>query len=114
MTAVAHKMEEGEYDERQRRDIVSGEIMPENRLIRFAAGPDGTVVPDVAAKLPGRGLWVEASRKSVTIAAEKKLFARAAKANVHATGDLAARTEQALVTRMLGDLGLARRSGALT
>ena len=113
MAAVARKMEEDDTMGRERRDIVTGEVMPENRLIRFAAAPDGTVVPDVAAKLPGRGLWVEASRRAVTIAVEKKLFARAAKANVHATADLAARTEQALVARMLGDLGLARRSGAL-
>ena len=47
---------------RERRDIVSGEIMPEARLIRFVAAPDGAVVPDVAASLPGRGLWVSASK----------------------------------------------------
>ncbi len=87
--------------------------MPDSRLVRFVAAPDGQVVPDVAAKLPGRGLWVTATRKAVTQAVEKKLFARAAKANVAAGADLAERTEKALVTRMLGDLGIARRSGAL-
>ena len=61
MRAVAKKLEEDENDLRERRDIVSGEVMPEHRLIRFVAAPDGTIVPDVAAKLPGRGLWVEAS-----------------------------------------------------
>ena len=99
--------------QRERRCIVSGEIMPDSQLVRFVAAPDGQVVPDVAAKLPGRGLWVTATRKAVTLAVEKKLFARAAKANVAATADLAERTEKALVTRMLGDLGIARRSGAL-
>ncbi len=99
--------------QRERRCIVSGEIMPDSQLVRFVAAPDGQVVPDVAAKLPGRGLWVSATRKAVTLAVEKKLFARAAKANVAATADLAERTEKALVTRMLGDLGIARRSGAL-
>jgi uncharacterized protein len=114
MTKAATKMdEEDAMHDRERRDIVSGEVLPEARLVRFVAGPDGTVVPDVAAKLPGRGLWVEASRKAVTIAVEKKLFARAAKAQVTATADLADRTEQALLARMIGDLGLARRSGAL-
>lgn len=113
MTAVANKMDEMDYDGRERRDIVSGEILPENRLVRFVAGPDGVVVPDVAAKLPGRGLWVEASRKSLAIAVEKKLFARAAKQQVTATADLGERTEKALIARMIGDLGLARRSGAL-
>ena len=113
MTAVAHKMEETEHGSRERRDIVSGTIMPDSRLIRFVASPDGVVVPDVAAKLPGRGLWVEASRDAVNKAVEKKLFARAAKAAVTADADLAARAEKALVTRMLGDLGIARRSGQL-
>jgi predicted RNA-binding protein YlxR (DUF448 family) len=124
MTAAAHKMKEEEHaaralepgargESRERRDIVSGEILPEHRLIRFVATPDGQIVPDVAARLPGRGLWVEASRKSIAVAIEKKLFARAAKANIAAGGDLLERTEKALVTRMLGDLGLARRSGAL-
>jgi len=101
-------------DMRERRDIVTGEIMPESRLIRFVAGPDGVVVPDVAAKLPGRGLWVEARRAAITTAVEKKLFSRAAKAQVTATADLPERTEKALLVRILGDLGLARRSGALT
>ena len=98
---------------RQRRDIVSGEVLPENRLVRFVADPDGNMVPDVGAKLPGRGVWVQASRAAIAKAVEKKLFARAAKAQVVATPDLADRTEKALVTRMLGDLGIARRSGAL-
>jgi hypothetical protein len=110
---MAHKMEDDEHDDRQRRDLVTGEIMPEHRLIRFVAAPDGTIVPDVAAKLPGRGLWVEATRKAITMAVEKKLFARAAKMQVSATADLAERAEKALVTRILGDLGIARRSGTL-
>jgi hypothetical protein len=100
-------------DARERRDIVSGEVLPEHRLLRFVAGPDGVVVPDVAAKLPGRGLWVEASKTAIAKAVEKKLFSRAAKAQVTATADLVERAEKALVTRMLGDLGIARRSGAL-
>ena len=134
MIEAAHKMEETERgsrapgageardqdvtkgsraDARERRDIVSGEIMPDNRLLRFVADPDGQIVPDVAAKLPGRGLWVEASRDAINKAVEKKLFARAAKAQVTAVPDLSARAEKALVARMLGDLGIARRSGAL-
>jgi predicted RNA-binding protein YlxR (DUF448 family)/ribosomal protein L30E len=113
MTAMAKEMDEVEAMGRERRCIVSGEVMPDSRLVRFVAAPDGQVVPDVAAKLPGRGLWVTATRKAVTQAVEKKLFARAAKANVTADAGLADRTEKALAGRMLGDLGIARRSGAL-
>jgi hypothetical protein len=106
-------MEETEHGSRERRDIVSGEVLPESRLLRFVAGPDGHVVPDVSAKLPGRGLWVEASRAAVQTAVDKKLFARAAKAQVSADADLAQRAEKALVARILGDLGIARRAGQL-
>ncbi len=113
MGEAAHTLDEDEAMGRERRDIVSGEIMPETRLIRFVAAPDGVVVPDVAAKLPGRGLWVEATRAAIGTAVDKKLFARAAKAQVKATADLADRAEKALLARMLGDLGLARRAGAL-
>ena len=113
MTAAARKMTEDDHDGRERRDIVSGEVMPESRLIRFAFAPEGTVVPDVAARLPGRGAWVAASRDAIAAAVAKKLFSRAAKEAVTAGADLPGRTESALVARMLGDLGIARRSGAL-
>lgn len=98
---------------RERRDIVSGEILPAGRLLRFVASPDGRVVPDVSAKLPGRGLWVQSSSAAIAKAIEKNLFSRAAKARLVADADLALRAEKALVSRMLGDLGLARRSGVL-
>jgi len=123
MSLAARKMDEdeamrerridGASRSRERRCIATGEIMPDNRLVRFVLAPDGQVVPDVAAKLPGRGLWVTATRNAIGEAVEKKLFSRAAKAQAAASPDLADRTEKALVARMVGDLGLARRSGAL-
>jgi predicted RNA-binding protein YlxR (DUF448 family) len=99
--------------ENERRCIVWGEVMPAHRLIRFVADPDGKIVPDVAARLPGRGAWVTASRAAIREAVQKKLFARALKAPVTAGDDLATRTEKSLVARILGDLGLARRAGNL-
>lgn len=99
---------------RERRDIVSGEVMDEARLVRFVPGPDGTVVPDLARKLPGRGLWVAADRGSVETAAKKNLFARAAKAKLSAPADLADQVERLLTRRVLDGLGLARRAGDLT
>ena len=101
-------------NDRERRDIVSGEVMDEARLIRFVAGPDGTVVPDLARKLPGRGLWVCAERASVETAARKGLFSRAAKAKLTAAPDLADQVESLLKRRLLSALGLARRGGDLT
>jgi uncharacterized protein len=98
---------------RERRCIVTGEVLPEARLLRFAVAPDGTVVPDVEAKLPGRGLWASAERTVIAKAAAKNLFAKAAKAPAKAGLDLADRAEGRLVDRILGLLGLARRAGEL-
>ncbi|MFZ5721350.1 MAG: RNA-binding protein [Pseudomonadota bacterium] len=99
---------------RERRDVVSGEVMEEARLIRFVAGPDGAVVPDLARKLPGRGIWVAADRASVTTAAKKGLFARSARAQLKAPADLAGQVEHLLKARLLAALGLARRAGDIT
>ena len=99
---------------RQRRDLVSGVVMDEARLIRFVAGPEGIVVPDLARKLPGRGLWVAAERTAVETAARKGGFSRSAKTRLIAPADLADQVERLLLRRVLDGLGLARRAGELT
>jgi predicted RNA-binding protein YlxR (DUF448 family) len=99
--------------DRERRDLVSHEVMDESRLIRFVAGPDGQVVPDLGRKLPGRGLWVEASRASVEAAVKKNGFTRAAKTKLTPPADLADVIERLLARRCLDQLGLARREGVL-
>lgn len=115
MATPATKAEASATDNaRERRDIVSGEVRDEAALIRFVAGPDGAVTPDLARKLPGRGLWVAADRASVETAAKKGLFSRAAKAKLSARPDLADQVEQLLKRRLLSGLGLARRAGDLT
>jgi hypothetical protein len=102
-----------EPPERERRDLVSGEVTPEARLIRFVAGPGGEVVPDLARKLPGRGLWVAATREALDVAVKKGLFSRAAKTGLTASPELPDLVERLLVRRCLEQLGLARREGAL-
>jgi predicted RNA-binding protein YlxR (DUF448 family) len=98
---------------RERRCIATGQVLPESRLIRFVAGPEGTAVPDLGADLPGRGLWLTADRSTLERAVARNLFSKAAKAKIHAELDLPARVEGLLVTRMQNYLGLARRSGTL-
>jgi predicted RNA-binding protein YlxR (DUF448 family)/ribosomal protein L30E len=98
---------------RERRCIVTGEVLPEARLLRFALAPGGEIVPDVEAKLPGRGMWVRSERAAIAQAVAKRLFAKAAKAQVRAGADLPERAEARLVERILGHLGLARRAGEL-
>ena len=78
-TSSAH---EGERRGRERRCVATGETLPEAALIRFALAPDGVVTPDVAAKLPGRGVWVRADRASLEMATRKGGFARGFKEKV--------------------------------
>jgi len=64
--------------------IVTGDSGAPERMIRFVVGPDGDVVPDLARRLPGRGMWVRAERSAVEQAVAKKAFSRAARAAVEA------------------------------
>jgi hypothetical protein len=98
---------------RERKCIVAGEVLPDARLIRFVPGPDGSVVPDLARKLPGRGVWVEATRAAVDQAAAKNLFSRAAKMKLTVPADLSDLIERLSAKRCLDGLGLARREGGL-
>ena len=82
-------------------------------LLRFVAGPDGSVVPDIKRNLPGRGCWVTADRAHVEQAAKRKLFARALKAEVGIPADLGDMVDRLLAQAALGALGLARKAGAV-
>lgn len=82
-------------------------------MIRFVLSPEGEVVPDLAAKLPGRGAWVVADRAAIDAAAKKGLFARALEAPAKAPKDLADRIEALLQRRLLELLGQARGAGGL-
>ncbi|SDE46987.1 RNA-binding protein [Rhodospira trueperi] len=94
-----------------RRCIVTRDCRPKSDLLRFVLDPDGQVVPDVDRRLPGRGLWLSPSRDVVEMAAQKRLFARAARRAVTVPADLADRVEALLTRRCLDTLGLARRAG---
>jgi len=95
----------------ERRCLASGEVRPKRALIRFVAAPDGSVVPDLAERLPGRGLWLSAERDMIARACRRNLFARAAKAPLRAPADLVDQVERLLLRRCLDLLGLARRGG---
>ena len=57
-----------------RQCIVTRESLSQDEMIRFVRSPDGTAVPDVAGKLPGRGAWVKAERASVDEAEKRESF----------------------------------------
>lgn len=95
----------------ERKCIATGEVQPKSGLIRFVLGPDGTVVPDLAGKLPGRGLYVSSDRAALTRAAKKGLFSRALKQPVTVPEDLPALVEGMLARRIVDLISLARKSG---
>jgi uncharacterized protein len=98
-----------------RRCVVTRERLPKERMIRFVVAPDTRVVPDLAAKLPGRGIWLSASGDVLETARARgglgRAFARAARGPVIVPPDLPAVLEAALGRRIAELLGLARRAG---
>ena len=137
LTAIADAPESGEIEPETgplRRCIVTRERLPKERMIRFVVGPDRQVVPDLAARLPGRGIWLSASRDVLELddvlenrqrkAKQSdgtqrppeqrhlvRAFARAARGPVTLPSDLSGLLQTALIRRIGECLGLARRAG---
>ncbi len=96
---------------RDRRCFVTYDCKPTDELVRFVVAPDQSIVPDLAERLPGRGLWLSSSRETVNTACAKRLFSKAAGAPVTVRDDLADAIEEQLHKRCLELLGMARRAG---
>lgn len=94
-----------------RRCIVTRERQSPAAMIRFVVGPDRTIVPDLWAKLPGRGMWLSARRDVLDTALARKAFARAARAEVLVPVELPTMIEAALKRRVIEILGMTRRAG---
>jgi len=95
----------------ERTCIASRKRRPVDDLIRFVAAPDGRVVPDLKRNLPGRGVWVSASRQAVADAVKKKAFSRGLKAEVKADGALPDLVETLLVKQASEAVSLANKAG---
>jgi len=90
--------------------VTRAKLAPQD-LIRFVCAPDGTVTPDLANRLPGRGVWVTLDRATVEEAARRNAFARSLKRDVTVPDDLAGLVERLLRTRCTQALALANKSG---
>ncbi len=110
---AARKPKPSKKPESERRCIATGETQPKAGLIRFIVGPEGQIGPDLAERLPGRGIWVTGTREALEQAIAKKAFARSAKQQVQVPEGLADLVEGLLEARTAETLGLARRSGEL-
>ncbi len=80
-------------------------------MIRFVVSPERVLTPDLAARLPGRGIWLSARGDVLETARARGAFARAARGPVTVPPDLAAILQSGLLRRIADLLGLARRAG---
>jgi len=90
---------------------VSREQRPIDELIRFVVSPQGEVVPDIKRKLPGRGMWVAASRQTVAEAVRRHQFSKGFKREVRVAVTLAADTEALLARSVTEALAIAAKAG---
>jgi uncharacterized protein len=104
----------------ERRCVLTGRHGPRAALLRLALAPDGRIVPDVLAKLPGRGAWVVYDQALLSTALKtgklRAALARAFKctpATLTLEADLPRHIALLLQKRLLERLGLELKAGLL-
>lgn len=95
----------------QRRCALTRAHRPRRDLIRFVLAPDGTIVPDLKEKLPGRGVWLTAAHEAIVDAVKRKVFGRSLKAEAKVPDGLAASVETLLSEAALGAFAMANKAG---
>ncbi len=98
----------------ERRCILKREVCDPDHLIRFVVDPAGEIVPDLARRLPGRGVWVTADKASVAESARLNAFSRSLKRAVRVDPALAERVDALIEKRVLEALALANKAGLVT
>src|SRR5437762_1616112 len=95
----------------QRFCASTGMVRPVEDMIRFVLAPDGAAVPDLKRRLPGRGIWITATRQALRAAVAKKAFARGFKRDVRVGVDFVPATERLLERAALDALSMAHKAG---
>ena len=90
----------------------TGAVKPVAEMIRFVVSPDGAAVPDLKRRLPGRGIWITATRQALRTAVARKVFARSFKREVQVTPDFVDSTERLLERAALDALAIVRKAGS--
>jgi predicted RNA-binding protein YlxR (DUF448 family) len=95
----------------ERLCLGTGAVKPVDEMIRFVVGPDGAPVPDLRRRLPGRGVWITATRAALTTAVARKAFARGFKRDIHVPADFVDATERLMERSALEALAMAHKAG---
>lgn len=107
---MAHKREEDDRGP-ERLCIVTRESLPPENMLRFVAGPDGRLTPDLKRRLPGRGVWVSLSADLVAQAVKRKAFSRSLKQPVDVSPDLAQEVDALLAKDAVQALSFVSKGG---
>jgi hypothetical protein len=97
----------------ERTCLVTRETKSPDTMVRFVLSPEGVVTPDVNGKLPGRGVWLTATIGTVREAVRRNVFSRGFKTQASTPEDLPEQVDAILTKFVLGQLGMARASGAV-
>lgn len=95
----------------ERTCVVTRAKLSPAELIRFVRAPDGTITPDLAARLPGKGVWVVLDRVAVEMAAAQNAFTRSLKRPVSVPAGLADLVDRLIAERCVQALALANKAG---
>ena len=98
----------------ERMCIVTRAVKPPEELVRFVLSPSDDVTPDLKRKLPGRGVWVSASRSCIDLAARKGHFARGFKHQANCDEDLPDLVSRLLYKEATSLISLCNRAGLIT
>ena len=116
MVAALEEADAGPRDRAARRErlcAATRTVKPVGEMIRFVVGPDDVVVPDLKRRLPGRGVWVTATRDVLAGAVKRNTFAKGFKRPVRASGELVDLTDHLLERAALGGLSMVRKAGLI-
>src|SRR3982750_1602381 len=91
----------------------TGDVKPVDEMIRFVVAPDGAAVPDLKRRLPGRGIWITATRQALRAAVAKKAFARSFKRDVRVGVDFVPATERLIERAAMDALSMAHKAGRM-
>jgi hypothetical protein len=89
----------------------TGAVRPVSEMIRFVVSPDGEVVADLKRRLPGRGMWITATRQALRAAINRKVFGRAFKREAKIAPDMIEATERLMQQAALAALAIAHKAG---
>tara|TARA_A100001015_G_scaffold298340_1_gene380944 strand:+ start:1643 stop:2239 length:597 start_codon:yes stop_codon:yes gene_type:complete len=94
-----------------RKCAITGSLIKRKFLLRFVVSPDGSILPDLNQKLPGRGVWLTLDRAIIQKAIIKDVFSKTLRKKVLIPENLLANTIVLVKKYIVQKISLARKAG---